>query len=169
MNIVIREAKPSDAEQLIAFVQRLSEEPGIDIELSAGEFTLTTAEEQKILADSVLSENSVYLLAETDGRIIGVAICNGRNRKAARHMTILGISVDRSWRGKGIGRQLMAKVIERARSTGVVSRIELFVFARNKRAIHLYQEFGFEIEGCRRKAIFKDGEYLDDLVMALLL
>ncbi len=39
MEIVIREANLSDAEQLIAYVKRLSEEPESNIELSTGEFT----------------------------------------------------------------------------------------------------------------------------------
>jgi RimJ/RimL family protein N-acetyltransferase len=63
----------------------------------------------------------------------------------------------------------MAHAIEWARGTGFVSRIELCVFERNETAIHLYRKYGFKIEGWRRKAIFRDGEYLDDLMMALLL
>jgi putative acetyltransferase len=49
-----------------------------------------------------------------------------------------------------------------------VSRIELLVFERNEAAIHLYRKFGFVVEGRRRKAIFRDGKYLDDLMMARL-
>jgi RimJ/RimL family protein N-acetyltransferase len=169
MEIIIREATPSDAEQLIAYVQRLSEEPESNIELSPSEFTLTVPDEQEILLDYALSENSVYLVAVDGDKIIGVLNCRGRNRQAVRHVTTLGMSVDRMWRGKGIGSQLMARAIQWARSTGIVSRIELLVFERNETAVHLYRKFGFEIEGLRRKAIFRDGEYLDDLMMALLL
>ncbi len=169
MEVVVREAEPSDAEQLIAYVQRLSDEPESNIALSPGEFTLTIAAEQKILTDYALSENSVFLVAEVGGKIVGMLNCSGRDRQAIRHVTTLGISVDKVWRGKGIGNQLMAHAIEWARSKEVLSRIELFVFERNETAIHLYQKFGFEIEGRRRKAIFRGGEYLDDLVMALLL
>jgi len=48
MKINIREAKPTDAEQWIAYVQDHSEEPGSNITISLGELTLTVAEEQDI-------------------------------------------------------------------------------------------------------------------------
>jgi putative acetyltransferase len=79
------------------------------------------------------------------------------------------MSVDQDWRGQGIGSLLMANAIEWAKGTGAIKRITLMVFARNEVAIHLYQKFGFEIEGKHRKAIFRDGMYLDNLTMALLL
>ena len=63
----------------------------------------------------------------------------------------------------------MTHAMDWAKRTGTVSRIELSVFERNQRAVQLYRKFGFEVEGRRRRAIFRDGEYLDDLIMALLL
>jgi putative acetyltransferase len=51
----------------------------------------------------------------------------------------------------------------------VVKRIYLFVHADNARAIRLYQNFGFVEEGRRRQSILRNGEYIDDLMMALLL
>ena len=49
-----------------------------------------------------------------------------------------------------------------------LKRIELAVFTDNEAAIHLYQKFGFETEGVRRKVAFGEGEWRDDLVMARL-
>jgi len=51
----------------------------------------------------------------------------------------------------------------------VITRVELQVFARNETAIRLYERFGSEVEGRRRRAVFRGGEYLDDLTMAVLL
>ena len=36
------------------------------------------------------------------------------------------------------------------------------------RAIHLYKNFGFEIEGTRRALSFREGEYVDAYAMARL-
>jgi RimJ/RimL family protein N-acetyltransferase len=77
--------------------------------------------------------------------------------------------VAREWRGQGIGRRLLERAIEWARGSGVVTRIELHVFTRNEGAIRLYERCGFAVEGTRRRSVRRDGEYLDDLVMALLL
>lgn len=169
MEVIIREAAPTDAAQIIAYMNRLSEEPNSNIVVEAGEFNHTVESEAAILADFAASENSVFLVAESDGKIVGLLNCRGGIRRSIRHAAILGISVDRDWRGQGVGGQLMARVIEWARSTGIIKRIELAVFERNQVAVQLYQKFGFEIEGKRRKAIFRDGEYLDGLMMALLL
>ena len=169
MNLIIREAEPSDAEQIIAYVRRLSEEPHSNIEISPGEFTHTVEEEAGFLAEFAQSENSIFLVAEVEGQIVGILNCKGSNRAAIRHAVMLGMSVDKDWRGQGIGSELMAQAITWAKSTNIVSRIELAVFERNEKAIRLYHKFGFEIEGKRRKVGFRDGEYHDGLIMALLL
>lgn len=170
MNLLIREVVPEeDAAAMIAYVQELAAEPGIDILIGPGEFNLTVEEEQRILADFAAAENSIFLLAEVEGQIVGVLNCRGGRRRAARHAVTLGISVRRGWRDRGIGRALMERAVDWARGTGIVTRIELAVFARNERAIHLYKKFGFEEEGLCRKAVFREGHYHDNLIMALLL
>jgi putative acetyltransferase len=49
-----------------------------------------------------------------------------------------------------------------------VTRTELTVLTDNQRAISLYREFGFEIEGTLRKYAFRNGEFVDAYVMARL-
>jgi RimJ/RimL family protein N-acetyltransferase len=169
MNVTIREARPADAEQLISMLKDLSDEPGLYIALSPGEFNLTVEQEQKVIEEYRTADNSVFLVAETEGRILGVLTCKGGSRRLTRHAATLGMSVSGPWRNKGVGGLLLERVIEWAKGTGIVSRIELFVFARNEMAVHLYEKHGFVREGRRRKAICRDGEFFDDLIMSLLL
>jgi RimJ/RimL family protein N-acetyltransferase len=166
MSLIIREARPDDAEQLLAYVEGLTAEPNIDVPLAPGEFNLTIEEERKILADYAASDNSVFLVAEVNGQIVGALNCKGGTRQALRHAATLGISVRNGWRNQGIGHALMARMIEWAQSTGVVKRVELLVYARNTAAIHLYEKFGFEVEGKRRRAVYQNGEYLDGFMLA---
>jgi RimJ/RimL family protein N-acetyltransferase len=42
------------------------------------------------------------------------------------------------------------------------------VYPSNTPAIHLYEKFGFQLEGCRRKAKKLDGVHEDILIMGLL-
>jgi RimJ/RimL family protein N-acetyltransferase len=167
--LIIREAQPDDAAPLLAYIRRLLAEPDINIPLLPSEFNLTVEEEQQLLADFAAAENSISLIAEVDGQIVGEINCKGGKRQATRHSALLGISVDQAWRNQGIGNALMAQAINWARGTGIVTRLELQVYARNSRAIWLYEKFGFQVEGRRRRVIYQNGEYLDDLVMALLL
>ena len=64
---------------------------------------------------------------------------------------------------------MLTKLIELAKKEGL-HRIGLDVIADNKRAIQLYQKFGFKIEGVKKDAYFgEDGKYHDELVMGLIL
>jgi RimJ/RimL family protein N-acetyltransferase len=169
MDFIVREARLEDAEQLIAYVQRITAEPGIMLGLWPGEFSLTVEQEQQFIADRAADDNSLFLVAEAGGEIVGVLTLRGGARRSTRHEAILGITVAKEWRSRGLGDALMSRAIEWARQSEVLARIELQVFTSNTTAVRLYQKHGFEIEGCRRKAIFREGEYHDDYVMALLL
>jgi putative acetyltransferase len=78
------------------------------------------------------------------------------------------MSVDQEFRKQGIGKLLMEHAVQWAKNNPVVSRMELLVFAKNEPAIRLYEKFGFVVEGRHKNAIFRDGVYLDNLSMALL-
>jgi RimJ/RimL family protein N-acetyltransferase len=169
MRVVVRQATPDDAGPLIAHVQEMAAEPGANLLTGPGEFTLTVEQERQVIADYAASGNSIFLVAEDAGRIVGVLSCRGGTRKANRHAATLGITVSKDWRRQGVGAALMAGAVEWARQTGIVKRLELYVFVRNEAAVHLYQSFGFETEGLRRRVVFRDGGYLDDYIMAKLL
>jgi ribosomal protein S18 acetylase RimI-like enzyme len=71
------------------------------------------------------------------------------------------------YRGRGLGRRLVAQTIRAAHHAGI-ERVELEVFASNKRAIAFYQACGFIIEGVKVSARKLDGQYDDNVFMALL-
>jgi RimJ/RimL family protein N-acetyltransferase len=166
--VLVREVNASDAQKLIAFVNALADEPGIHIALSPGEFNLSVEEERVILEDYASSENSIFLLAELEGEIIANLNCRGGSRQATKHAVTLGMSVSKAWRNRGVGSMLLQHAIDWVRETPFVSRIELNVFVENTAAIRLYSKFGFQIEGLRRNSIFRDGNYHDDYLMALI-
>jgi RimJ/RimL family protein N-acetyltransferase len=167
--VLIREAQPEDAAAGIAHFRRIFSEPGINLITEADEFLPTVEMESRIIRDMIRADNSIFLVAEIDGQIVGILTLEGGKRRNVRHAAVLGITVAREWRGIGIGRRLMEYAIRWARESGILTRIELHVFARNEGAIRLYQACGFEIEGVRQRAVRRDGEDIDDLVMGLLL
>jgi RimJ/RimL family protein N-acetyltransferase len=166
--MIIREAVPADAGAAIQHVKRLAEEPGINILLAPGEFDLTVEQEEAFIEEAAASGNSLFLVAELEGKLVGVLTCMGGKRQGNRHAGHLGVSVAAGHRGQGIGTALLERAVEWARANPVVRRVELHVFERNAAARRLYERMGFEVEGRRRRAAFRDGEYLDDYVMALL-
>ncbi len=167
--VIIREARPEDAAEMIAYMRRVLAEPGINLITEVDEFSPTIEAEAHWIREIVRSDNSLFIVAEHEGRLIGQLTLRGEKRRNVHHSAVLGITVAREWRGQGIGRRLIRHAVDWAQRTGVLTRIELHVFARNVGAIRLYESCGFVPEGRRRGAVIRDGELLDDLVMALLL
>ncbi|HKP54614.1 MAG TPA: GNAT family protein [Chloroflexia bacterium] len=169
MNVVIREARPDDAEGMITYMQIISSEPNNYILWESGEFSVTVENERKMLESAAASDNSIFVVADAGGQIVGIANCAGGTRRATRHSALIGISLHPDYRDQGIGTRMMRYIISWARETGIIRRLDLHVFTYNARAIHLYEKLGFVLEGIRRKAYLKDGKYVDSMAMALLL
>lgn len=70
--------------------------------------------------------------------------------------------------GQGLGGEALALVLDFAFDQMNLNRVFLKVHADNERAIRCYQKCGFSLEGRLRQEAFKDGAYVDVLVMGLL-
>jgi RimJ/RimL family protein N-acetyltransferase len=166
----IRRAVPGDAGGYIALMHGvLRETPPVDTPYAPDEFDPTDEAMAERIVEAALSANSLFLVAEVEGEIVGALTCAGGTLDANRHTTALGVYVAKAWRGVGIGGALMGLALEWARASGVVERIELEVFAGNTRAMHLYRKFGFVEEGRKRRAYLRDGAAVDTVIMALLI
>ena len=114
-------------------------------------------------------ESAHYLVAVVDERVVGmVNIDTFPNRPRRKHAGAIGISVHEEWQGKGIGGALMRAILDLADNWLNLTRLELEVYADNEAAIHLYERFGFEVEGTLRQHAFRDGTYVDAKMMARL-
>ena len=107
------------------------------------------------------------LVADCD-RVVGyVRLRHPSPLRAGRHvLQINGLAVDPAYRRRGIARALLDAVIDEARSRGA-RRLTLRVFAPNAAARALYEAAGFEVEGVLRGEFFLEGDYVDDVLMAL--
>ncbi len=166
-NLLIREARPEDAEDLLTFLREQLAEPEIIGPLTSEEFTVSFEEEQELIVWYAEMDNSALFLGFIDGEIVGQLDLKGGRLAAMRHAAFLGISVATTWRGVGIGQRLLAHAIEWARMNPVLTCIELGVYATNGAAFHIYEKAGFEVEGLRRRKFLHEGQYYDDYCMAL--
>lgn len=103
-----------------------------------------------------------------DGQIRGHLDLHGGRLPSEFHRAMLGMGVERPWRGKGHGRALLAAAIGWARVAGLVW-LDLGVFAHNHRARKLYASVGFVELGTTRDRYRVDGTVIDDVAMALAL
>jgi len=167
--VTIREAVPADAAGYIRLIKTiLREQPPVDTPYAPEEFDPPVERIAARILAAADEPNSLFSVAVARGEVIGALTCGGGSLRADGHMTVLGIYVAKRWRDRGVGRGLMAYAVEWARSSPVIERVELEVYANNARAIHLYEQFGFEHEGRKRRMYYRDGAPMDMLIMALL-
>ena len=113
-------------------------------------------------------DNVYYLVALIEGRLVGMAHVAPSPRLRRKHAGAIGISVHAAWQGKGVGKELMRAIVDLADNWLNLTRLELEVYADNEAAIRLYERFGFEVEGRLRQHAFRDGQFVDSIVMGRL-
>jgi len=167
----IRPAVENDAQGYIDLIRSvLTEQPPVDTPYTLEEFDPPVERIGARILDVNESDNSCFLIAEADEEgVIGALTCAGGTLMADHHVTSLGMYVLKGWRDQGVGKALMDACMAWAEASPAVLRIELEVYAGNARAIHLYEKYGFDHEGRKRRMIYQNGAYIDNLIMARLL
>ena len=113
-------------------------------------------------------KNNVAQYVAVDGpAVVGWCDVFPDQAEAFKHRGSLGMGVLASYRGRGIGKQLMVATLAHARQNGIV-RVELEVRADNVSAIKLYERLEFVHEGRKRSGMRFDGASFDSLTMALV-
>jgi RimJ/RimL family protein N-acetyltransferase len=120
----------------------------------------------KVLA-KLEKDEAFYVVAEVSGRVVGVCEIN-RGRGYEAHVGVIGIAIRKEFRDLGIGAKMMETLIEQGRKM-VLKVLTLSAFASNKRAIRVYEKAGFVQTGRIPKKHFKEGRYIDAIIMTRLL
>ena len=107
------------------------------------ENTITALEEGQYLMTKTQNPYEVEILAEVDGKIVGLAGIDAVGEKVKiRHRAEFGISIDKAYWGLGIGRALLEACMDCAQKAGY-EQVELNVVAENERAVKMYHQAGF--------------------------
>ena len=171
---ILRPASVADAPKMVALDRALAED-GRGMVITPDQ--VRTVDEEARRIDSMYRDWSadratLFLVAELEGeadRAVGSGQLNQLTPARCEHVGILSVGVHPDYQRRGIGRAIIERLVEHARSCGL-ERLELYTMADNARAIALYQSLGFEHEGTRVRFVRReDGSYMDDLVMARFL
>ena len=112
-------------------------------------------------------EGTISLVACVEGEVVGqVGLHTFPHNPRRRHVGGLGMAVRDDWQGKGVGTALMQAAVDLADRWLNLRRLELTVFVDNAPAVHLYEKFGFVIEGTLVEYAYRDGRYVDTYAMA---
>ena len=70
--------------------------------------------------------------------------------------------------GRGMGTFAVKEMLSHAFRNLNLHRVELTVLETNQRARHLYEKTGFVLEGMKRKAKYKNGEFINMCIYSIL-
>ena len=164
--LTLRHAEPDDAAQLINYLNQVSGESE-NITFGPGEFGMSAEEERSFLQQNAQQPTSLYLIAEIEGEIVGTLTFSTGKRLRVRHVGEFGTTVLRKYWNNGIGGHMLAYLIEWAKQTDIVRKINLRVRVDNLPAIHLYEKYGFIHEGCITREFYLHGQFVDAYIMGL--
>ncbi len=140
-DIIIREARESDlltiGKLTLELIEAMGNTEGIDIKLIAENC-------QNFLSEA----NSHILVAEIEGVVVGFV--NFTTRKTILHRGLSGLIdeliIAKSYRGKGIGKQLLSSAIEKSHQLGCCE-VEVSTEKTNIKAREFYRQYGFTERG----------------------
>ena len=168
LHLTLRHAEPDDAERILAYINQMASESE-NVTFGPGEFELSVEEERVFLQKTVESPNNLYILAEVADEIVGTLSFNVGKRARLQHAGEFGTSVLRKYWNAGIGSCMLAYLINWAKQTDTLRKINLRVRVDNLPAIHLYEKYGFVQEGRHTREFYLHGQFIDAYLMGLQL
>lgn len=158
MSLRIRDIKIEDYKE----ISKIRKMPGVMENILSNK-----DEEEELIKEKIINrgKNQYWYVAEENGKVIGLGILMNHGNLRKKHVGVITLMVNSDYQNKGIGSILMDKLINLSESLNII-RLELCVFRDNYKAINLYKKFGFKEEGIKVKSALKNGEYIDEIMMA---
>lgn len=162
-DVAVRPATVMDADAICTIYNQ-----GLEDRIATLETELRTPDERRHWLAARSSRHPV-MVAETGGRVVGWGSLNSFNPRAAYdHVADLSVYVERGWRGRGVGRVLLDRLIALARSLGY-HKMVLATFPFNEAGVTLYTRLGFAPVGVYHEQGQLEGRWVDVLIMEKLL
>jgi len=164
--VVLRTPKWEDLDDFLALINSL-----VDEKAEIARTEKVSREEEIDWLSKVLSrlekDETFYLVAEVGGKVVAVSEISKRSGYE-KHVGVIGIAIRNEFRDLGIGTEMIKTLVKQAQEIGL-KVLTLTAFASNKRAIRVYEKVGFVQTGRVPKKHFKEGKYIDEIIMTKLL
>lgn len=162
MNIIVREARPDDAEGIIRIFNPIIKSG----KYTAFDTTFSVEEERRFIEG--FSPKGIFLVAVNteDSRVVGFQNVDpyAAYTHAFDHVGVIGTYVELSLRKQGIGKLLFEETFRRAREKGYL-KLFTFIRADNDAALSAYLKQGFRIVGKAERQARINGKYIDEIII----
>ncbi len=163
-SILIREAIAEDANQLLhlklEYIKNTKTLPLFDYEYPNDE-----NQEKELIKRYQHQDNSLLLVAENNGVLIGNIDLTGSCRKKTQHSAVLGMGIHTQWQNLGIGTFLIQNVVDWAKQNAFLRIIWLEVYATNIAGRALYRKMGFQESGKIENFFIEKDKFIDKITM----
>ncbi|HWQ22636.1 MAG TPA: GNAT family protein [Gaiellaceae bacterium] len=164
MSVSLRRARPEDVDFLVSLYTHEEVEPFLA--------AVRPKEREQVLAqvERSLAEPDAFgvLVVEVDGEPAGTMSFERVNRRS-RIAELGGLAIHPRFRGRRVG-DTAARLLQRYLFHELgFHRLQLEIYGFNERAQVHAERSGFVREGVRRKAYWRDGEWVDGVLYGLVL
>ena len=164
--LIIREAKKEDSLEYINYLNQIAVETDF-LTFGVGELVTSQIEQESMIENCAKLDNQLMILALVDGKLVGGLNFRSNERPRIRHTGEFGISVLKDLWGLGIGTHLISYMIEWAKVSKIIRKINLGVRSDNRRAIKLYTGLGFVEAGVISREFLIGNQFYDAMYMGM--
>jgi len=166
MRIYLRSLELSDVDRIVVWRNDIE----VTSSLGGNTYFTSTLRELEWLKKIILNDEKNIRLAiciTSDNQHIGNINLTSINwiNQCAEFSIMIG---DKSQWGKGYGKEATKLILKYAFAELNLNRVYLTVREDNNNAIKLYKKNGFIEEGIQRKALFKNNNFINILMMSIL-
>lgn len=162
--VYLRKLEPND---LPSLHQALDNEEILYMTGTKRTFTLEQVQQHYQKCDEDDSRRDFAIcLTENDEAIGDLSIVDIEEEN---HKAVFRIALHRTdITGKGFGTEAVKQAVAYAFDELELNRLQLEVYSHNPRGIKAYKKAGFIEEGRLRQSLFMNGQYSDEIIMAML-
>jgi phosphinothricin acetyltransferase len=107
-----------------------------------------------------------YLVATNKNEVVGFAYAGPYRPRAAYRSTVENsIYLRPEWSGRGIGRRLLEALLEECERRGFRQMVAVIGGSANIASIRLHEKLGFRLVGTLQAVGFKNGKWLDTVLL----
>lgn len=166
--VTIRLALPSDASALLDLIKQYLDTSEY-IPINNADFNKTAEEIESWINKLNTAQNSLMIIAEHNGKLVGNLDLTGHHRTSLQHTAVLGMGMLLEWQNTGLGTALLHSAIQWAKENTILELLTLDVYTENIAGIALYRKQGFKEVGIVPNFIKDNGRYYDNMSMWMAL
>lgn len=164
MQVSIRAYKTEDTQAILDIVNH-----SILHSTALYDYTIRTYEQQRIILEEKINKKFPVIVAEIAGEVIGFGMYSEfRFREAYQFTVEHSVYLDEKFQGKGIGKLLLARLIELAKTQKMHTMIGV-IDSENQDSIAFHKKFGFKTVGVLNESGYKFDRWLNSVLVQLIL